>query len=142
MSFVDHSARDPHALILLVEDDPNQVIFLERALAKVKISNPMRVAKNGEQAVLYMADRTNEPPGLVLLDLKVPRIKGLKVLEWIRSQPDLKDTPVVVVTTSIEPDDRRRADELGVLAYICKPVYAEGLVELMDMVPWLRPVRG
>jgi len=60
---------------LLVEDDPNQVIFLERALAKVKISNPMRVAKNGEQAVLYMADRTNEAPALVLLDLKVPRIK-------------------------------------------------------------------
>jgi len=54
----------------------------------------------------------------------------------------LKDTPVVVVTTSIEPDDRRRADELGVLAYICKPVYAEGLLELMDLVPWLRPVRG
>jgi len=139
---VDYSARDPHGLILLVEDDPNQVIFLERALAKVKISNPMRVAKNGEQAVLYMADRTNEAPALVLLDLKVPRIKGLKVLEWIRGQPDLKDTPVVVVTTSIEPDDRRRADELGVLAYICKPVYAEGLLELMDLVPWLRPVRG
>jgi CheY-like chemotaxis protein len=139
---LDYSARDPHGLILLVEDDPNQVIFLERALAKVKISNPMRVAKNGEQAVLYMADRTNEAPALVLLDLKVPRIKGLKVLEWIRGQPDLKDTPVVVVTTSIEPDDRRRADELGVLAYICKPVYAEGLLELMDLVPWLRPVRG
>ncbi|HVE42942.1 MAG TPA: response regulator [Planctomycetota bacterium] len=139
---MDYSARDPHGLILLVEDDPNQVIFLERALAKVKISNPMRVAKNGEQAVLYMADRTNEAPALVLLDLKVPRIKGLKVLEWIRGQPDLKDTPVVVVTTSIEPDDRRRADELGVLAYICKPVYAEGLLELMDLVPWLRPVRG
>jgi CheY-like chemotaxis protein len=127
---------------LLVEDDPNQVLFLERALAKVHISNPLRVAKTGEQAVLYLADRSNEPPSLVLLDLRVPRVKGLKVLEWIRSQPDLKDTPVVIVTSSIEPDDRRRADQLGVVAYLCKPVNAEGLLELMEMVPWLRPVQG
>jgi CheY-like chemotaxis protein len=142
MSPMVHDARDPQGLILLVEDDPNQVLFLERALAKVKISNPLRVAKNGEQAVLYLADRSNEPPSLVLLDLKVPRIRGMKVLEWIRGQPDLRETPVVVITTSIEPADRRRADELGVLAYLCKPVYAEGLLELMGMVPWLRPVRG
>jgi CheY-like chemotaxis protein len=135
-------AYDPQGLILLVEDDPNQVLFLERALGKVKITNPLRVAKNGEQAVLYLADRSHEPPSLILLDLKVPRIRGMKVLEWLRGQPDLRETPVVVITTSIEPDDRRRADELGVLAYLCKPVYAEGLLELMETVPWLRPVGG
>lgn len=139
---MEHAAGDPHGLILLVEDDPNQVLFLERALAKVRITNPLHVARNGEQAILYLADRSHEPPSLVLLDLKVPRIRGLKVLEWIRSRPDYADMPVVVVTSSIEPDDRRRADQLGVLAYLCKPVYAEGLLELMDMVPWLRPVRG
>jgi len=136
------SARDPQGLILLVEDDPNQVLFLKRALGKINITNPLRVATNGEQAVLYLSDRSHEPPSLVLLDLKVPRVRGLKVLEWIRSRPDLQDTPVVLVTTSIEPDDRRRADQLGVLAYLCKPVSAEGLLELMDLVPWLHLARG
>jgi CheY-like chemotaxis protein len=133
---------NPHGLILMVEDDPNQVLFLERAMDKVHIANPLRVAKNGEQAITYLADRSNELPALILLDLKVPRIRGLKVLEWIRSRPELRDTPVVIVTSSIEPEDRRRADELGVVAYLCKPVYPEGLLELMDMVPWLHLARG
>ena|SRR5687767_10037948 len=136
------SEKDPEGLILLVEDDPNQVLFLKRALGKLKISNPLRVATNGEQAVSYLSDRSNEPPSLVLLDLKVPRIRGMRVLEWMRGQPDLKEIPVVVVTSSIEPDDRRRADELGVVAYLCKPVSADGLLELLDMVPWLHLARG
>jgi len=139
---VNPSARDPQGLILLVEDDPNQVLFLKRALDRAHITNPLRVATNGEQAILYLFDRSHEPPALVLLDLKVPRVRGLKVLEWIRAQPDLRETPVVVVTTSIEPEDRRRADQLGVLAYLCKPVSAEGLLELMDLVPWLHLARG
>ena len=136
------SSKDPQGLILLVEDDPNQVLFIQRALGKVNITNPLRVATNGEKAVAYLSDRSNEPPSLVLLDLKVPRVRGMQVLEWIRSQPDLRETPVVVVTSSIEPEDRRRADELGVLAYLCKPVYPDGLLELMEMVPWLHLARG
>ena len=136
------ASRDPQGLILLVEDDPNQVIFIQRAMDKVKLTNPLRVATNGEQAILYLSNRSNEAPSLILLDLKVPRIRGMKVLEWVRSQPDLRETPVVVVTSSIEPDDRRRADELGVVAYLCKPVYPEGLLELMEMVPWLHLARG
>ena len=137
---MSQSSKDPDALVLLVEDDPNQVIFIERAFRQVGLPNPLRVVRNGEQAVSYLSDRTNPVPALILLDLKVPRIRGLKVLEWIRSQPDLKEIPTVVVTSSIETDDRRRADELGVVAYLCKPVFAEGLLELMDLVPWLQPV--
>lgn len=133
--------HDPNGLILLVEDDPNQVIFLKRALGKLKITNPLRVATNGEQAILYLNDRSNPAPSLVLLDLRVPRISGLRILDWIRSQADLRDTPVVIVTTSIEPDDRRLADRLGVLAYLCKPISTEGLQELIDMVPWLQLAR-
>ena len=136
---MSHSRNDPDALVLLVEDDPNQVIFIERAFQKVRLPNPLRVVRNGEEAVSYLSDRTNAVPALILLDLRVPRIRGLRVLEWIRSQPNLKDIPTVVVTSSIDPADRRRADELGVIAYLCKPVYAEGLLELMDMVPWLHP---
>ena len=126
--------------VLLVEDDPNQVLFLKRSFAKLHIANPLKVVTNGEAALLYLADASNPRPALVLLDLIVPRIRGFKVLEWMRSKNDLKDIPVVVMTTSIEPADRRRADELGVLAYLCKPVFPEGLQELLETVPSL-PVR-
>jgi len=133
--------RESDGLILLVEDDPNQVLFIERAFAQVHVANPLHVVTNGEQAISYLWNRDNPPPSLILLDLKVPRVRGLEVLEWIRKQPDYRATPVVVVTSSIKPEDRRRADSLGVLAYLCKPVYAEGLRELVDMVPSLHLVR-
>ena len=129
--------RDPDGLILVVEDDRNQILFLKRAFAKLRIPNPLHVVTDGQQAVLFLSDKSHPPPALVLLDLLVPRLPGLKVLQWMRQQPELRETPVVIVTTSIEPQDRRRADDLGVLAYLCKPVYDEGLRELMDMVPWL-----
>jgi CheY-like chemotaxis protein len=129
-------------LILLVEDDPNQVIFIRRSFDKVHIPNPLHVVTNGQDAILYMADPSNPPPSLVLLDLLVPRIRGFKVLEWMRSRPELKDIPVAVVTSSIEPMDRRRADQLGVVAYLLKPVFPEGLKELLDTVPWLTARRS
>jgi CheY-like chemotaxis protein len=131
--------RNTDGLVLVVEDDRNQIHFLKRAFARLRIPNPLHVVSDGQQAVLYLSDKNHPSPALVLLDLMVPRIRGLKVLEWMRLQPHLRDTAVVIVTTSIEPEDRRRADQLGVLAYLCKPVFAEGLRELMDMVPWLVP---
>jgi CheY-like chemotaxis protein len=129
--------RDSNGLILLVEDDPDQVLFLRRSFAKLRISNPLHVVTNGQDAILYMADPSKPRPALVFLDLVVPRIRGFKVLEWMRSRPELKEIPVAVVTSSIEPMDRRRADQLGVVAYVCKPVFPEGLRELIDSVPWL-----
>lgn len=128
---------NPDGDILLVEDDPNQVLFLRRAFGKVGVGNPLVVATNGQQAVEILSDRTRPAPALVLLDLMVPRLRGLKVLEWMRARPELREVPVAVVTTSIEPQDRRRADALGVVAYLCKPVFPDGLRELLDQVPWL-----
>jgi len=129
--------HDSNGLILLVEDDPDEVLFIKRSFGKVRITNPLHVVTNGQDAILYMADPSHPPPALVLLDLVVPRIRGFKVLEWMRSRSELKDIPVAVVTSSIEPMDRRRADELGVVAYLCKPVFPDGLRELLDSVPWL-----
>lgn len=124
---------NPTEPILLVEDDPDQVFFLRRALEKLKVDRPLHVVTNGEQAILALSDRTQPRPSLLLLDLRVPRIGGLRILEWVRAQPTLRDLPVVVVTTSIEPEDRREADRLGVLAYLCKPVDADGLQEVLDL---------
>jgi CheY-like chemotaxis protein len=133
---------ESNGLVLLIEDDPNQVIFIRRSFAKLHLSNPLHVVTNGQDAILYMADPAKPRPSLILLDLLVPRIRGFKVLEWMRSRPELKDIPVAVVTSSIEPEDRRRADQFGVVAYLCKPVFPEGLQELLDSVPWLAARRG
>jgi RNA polymerase sigma factor (sigma-70 family) len=125
-------------LILMVEDDPDQVLIAKRALAKADLANPVRVVGTGEMAIAYLSgqapyqDRMAHPlPAIILLDLKLPRVSGLTVLEWIRRQSELRNIPVAILTVSINPQDRRRADELGVSAYLCKPVDPEGLVELM-----------
>jgi RNA polymerase sigma factor (sigma-70 family) len=128
-------------LILMVEDEPDQVLFTQRALEKANLVNPVRIVSNGQQAIAYLsgkgpyADRASNPlPSLILLDLKLPRIGGLDVLAWIRSQPKLRSIPVVVLTSSINPKDRERADQLGVNAYLCKPVDSEGLLEMMKSI--------
>jgi RNA polymerase sigma factor (sigma-70 family) len=128
-------------LILLVEDEADQVLFTQRALQKANLVNPLRVVSNGEQAIAYLSGRepygdrkANPLPSLILLDLKLPRIGGLEVLAWIRGQQKLKDIPVVVLTASINPKDRERADQLGVSSYLCKPVDSEGLLEMMKSI--------
>jgi RNA polymerase sigma factor (sigma-70 family) len=128
-------------LILMVEDEPDQVLFTQRALEKANLVNPLRIVSNGQQAIAYLAGKepyadrkTNPLPSLILLDLKLPRIGGLDVLAWIRAQPKLKNIPVVVLTSSINPKDRERADQLGVSSYLCKPVDSEGLLEMMKSI--------
>lgn len=124
-----------HYAILLVEDDHNDVLLINRAFQKVNIANPIIVVNDGEQAVSYLAGR--EPyvdralPMLVLLDLKLPRKSGHEVLEWLRQQPNLKRLPVVVLTASSESSDVNRAYDLGANSYLVKPVTFDALVEMV-----------
>ena len=125
--------------ILLVEDDPNDQLLIRRAFAKAKLMNPLRLTKDGDEAVSYLtgegvfADRQAHPlPALVMLDLKLPRRSGLEVLEWLRSQAgSLGRTPVVVLTSSRENHDVDRAYELGANSYLVKPVNFDGLLEMI-----------
>ena len=124
--------------ILLVEDDPNDVLLMERALGKAKLVNPLHVVEDGEQALAYLegqgpyADRARYPlPVLILLDLKLPRMSGLEVLAWLRQQPGLKRIPVVVLTSSNEPADVNRAYDLGSNSYLVKPGGQEEMLELV-----------
>ena len=89
------------AVLLLVEDDPNDVLFMTRALKKAQIRQTLRVASDGQQAIDYLegtgiyGDRTRYPfPCLVLLDVKLPKKSGLEVLRWLRNHPEHKDLPV------------------------------------------------
>lgn len=126
------------ATILLVEDDPNDVLLVKRAFRKANLENPLQVASDGEAAVAYLAgqgnfvDRERFPlPAVVLLDLKLPRKSGLEVLVWLREQADLKCLPVVVLTSSGEAGDVNRAYELGANSYLVKPVAFENLLNMV-----------
>jgi len=124
--------------ILLVEDDDNDVFFMERAFKQAQIGNPLNRVRDGEEAISYLRgedgfeDRAKHPlPHLMLLDLKMPRKNGFEVLTWVREQPGLKRLPIVVMTSSKEDPDINRAYESGANTYLVKPVKFEGLVEMM-----------
>lgn len=123
--------------VLLVEDDENDRLLIERAFNKGRIANPIKAVTNGEDAVAYLAgtgeftNREQFPlPVLMLLDLKLPRKSGLEVLAWVREQAGLKRLPVVVLTSSRETSDINRAYDLGANSYLVKPVGFENLFEL------------
>jgi CheY-like chemotaxis protein len=133
-------------VILLVEDDPNDVLLIRRAFTKARILNQIETVSDGDQAVAYLngdgpfADRNAHPlPVLVLLDLKLPRRSGLEVLEWVRAQEGLKRLPIVVLTSSKEAVDVNRAYDLGANSYLVKPVGFDTLLELVKSleVYWL-----
>jgi len=135
------------ATILHVEDDPNDVLLIGRAFRKAEVNAQVQVVNDGDQAVQYLngtnnyTERDKFPlPSLVLLDLKLPRKSGIEVLEWIRAQPALKRIPVVMLTASRQPVDVNRAYDLGVNAYLVKPVNFDALVEMMKTLDsfWLR----
>ena len=133
-------------VVLLVEDNMDDVILIERAFEKARIVNPLDVVGDGDEAMDYLggrgkySDRARYPlPAFVLLDLKLPRRSGLDVLTWMRAEPCIKRIPVVVLTSSRESFDVDRAYELGVNSYLCKPVAFDVLLEMIKTlnVYWL-----
>jgi DNA-binding response OmpR family regulator len=114
--------------VLLVEDDPRDVELTMTALAEYNLANEVVVARDGQQALDYLhcrgefSTRSNGNPAVMLLDLKLPKVDGLEVLQQIRSDQRLKLIPVVVLTSSREEKDMIRSYNLGVNAYVVKPV--------------------
>jgi CheY-like chemotaxis protein len=118
--------------ILLVEDDEVDVMNVRRAFKKNNICNPLWVAGNGIEGLEML--RGSEIPGdrrLVLLDLNMPKMNGIEFLRELRNDPDLRLTPVVVLTTSDDERDRVDAYNLNVAGYILKPVTLMNFVEAM-----------
>jgi DNA-binding response OmpR family regulator len=116
------------ARILLVEDDPRDVELTLTALGEYNLANEVVVTRDGEKALDYLycrgefSNRSNDNPAVMLLDLKLPKVDGLQVLQQIRSEERLKLIPVVVLTSSREEKDMVRSYKLGVNAYVVKPV--------------------
>jgi CheY-like chemotaxis protein len=113
---------------LLVEDDPRDVELTLTALEEYKLANEVMVARDGKEALDYLycrgefSTRSGGNPAVMLLDLKLPKVDGLEVLQQIRSDEQLKMIPVVVLTSSHEEKDVVRSYKLGVNAYVVKPV--------------------
>ena len=123
--------------ILLVEDNPNDLELTLAALQAHRVANEVVVARDGAEALDYLfrrgpfADRPVAPPALVLLDLKMPKVDGLEVLRQIKADTQLRLIPVVMLTSSREEADLIRSYELGVNAYVVKPV---DFTEFMEAV--------
>jgi CheY-like chemotaxis protein len=126
--------------ILLVEDDPNDVELTLSALRGNHIANGVIVARDGEEALDYLFRRgayeTREArePAVVLLDLKLPKVSGMEVLESIKDDPKLRTLPVVVFTSSREEQDLVRSYNLGTNAYMVKPVDFHDFIEAVRQV--------
>ena len=114
--------------ILMVEDDPRDVELALTALEDYKLANEVVVCRDGQEALDYLyargkfSDRANENPAVILLDLKLPKVDGLEVLQQIKSDERLRMIPVVMLTSSHEEKDMMRSYRLGVNAYVVKPV--------------------
>lgn len=127
--------------VLLVEDNPNDVLLIRRAFKKAGVENPLVVVSDGEQAIRYLAgegeyaDRDRHPPpAVVLLDLKLPRLSGHEVLAWAKAQPVLRRIPIVVLTSSAEQADVHRSYDTGANSYLVKPVQFDDLLRLVDLL--------
>jgi CheY-like chemotaxis protein len=114
--------------ILMVEDDPNDVELTLTALEEYNLANEVVVTRDGEEALDYLfcrgnfSTRTSDNPAVLLLDLKLPKVDGLEVLQQIKSDEKLRMIPVVVLTSSHEERDMVASYRLGVNAYVVKPV--------------------
>lgn len=123
--------------ILLVEDDEVDVMNVKRAFKRNRITNPLYVAGNGLEALTMLQGDGNSPPEIpdsrriILLDINMPKMNGIEFLQELRKDPRLAMTPVVVLTTSDEDQDRIEAYKLNVAGYILKPVTFSSFAEVM-----------
>ena len=129
----------PRPVILLVDDNPHDVVLIRLAFRKVGIIDTIQLVKDGTEAMRYIrgegqyTDRHQFPiPTLILLDLKMPQTSGFDVLSWIRQQQHLENVVVVVMSGSRDDGDIEKAYSLGANMYLAKPTKFEDLVKLME----------
>ncbi len=136
--------------ILMADDDPDDRLMARDALEEARLANDVRFVEDGEELLDYLRHcgkysnpQSSPRPGLILLDLNMPKKDGREALAEIRSDPNLRQIPVVVLTTSKAEEDIYRTYDLGVNSFITKPVSFEGLVEVMKAVGryWFEIVR-
>lgn len=141
--------------LLLVEDSDEDIFFMQRALQRIGNTLPLTVLQDGREALRYLsgegqyADRQKFPlPGLMFLDIKLPFVSGLEVLQWMQSKEDLRGIPVVVLSSSNQDTDVETAYRFGANSYLVKPGSFELLAEMLGIATayWLKlnrvPIRS
>jgi CheY-like chemotaxis protein len=131
--------------ILLIEDDRVDAMTVQRALKDLKATNLLHIAKNGEEALKFLKDQEKEKPGIILLDVNMPKMNGIEFLKVIKqndvlkkisvimltTSQHLKKIPVVMLTMSQEGKDMRQSFELGIAGYMKKPIDYKQIVEVI-----------
>jgi CheY-like chemotaxis protein len=139
------------AVILLVEDLPDDILLVRRALAAAKVNNPLMVVTDGEEAVSYLegdgkfSNRAEYPlPDLMLLDLKLPKMDGFEVLRWVRGHPAFKGLRIIVLTSSEDIYDVNAAYHLGANSFLVKPLEFQNYPAMMRTLAsfWLEQSPG
>jgi len=130
-------------LILVVEDDPLDIELVRIAIERCEFVHELAIARDGEEAIDFLfasgthASRPRKNPAVILLDLKLPKVNGLELLQKIRRTPHLMSIPVIVLSASSEEKDMQAAEALGISSYIVKPLewrgFSERLCQAMEM---------
>lgn len=124
--------------ILLVEDNPNDAELTMYTLKKHHIANNIFVVTDGEEAIDYLfckgkfSDRNNIPPKVIFLDIKLPKLTGLEVLKIIKKDEDLRNIPIVMLTSSVQDPDINAAYALGANSYVVKPVEINSFIDTIN----------
>ena len=130
-------------MILMADDDADDRLLAQDAFEENRLGNELRFVEDGEELLDYLyrrgkyVDPESSPrPGIILLDLNMPRLDGREALKEIKADPDLHSIPIIVLTTSSAEEDIARTYDLGVNSFITKPVTFEGLVEVIKKTGW------
>jgi CheY-like chemotaxis protein len=142
------AAKTTTAIVLLAEDDPGDQLLTKEAFASLRVPHELRIVSDGTEALDYLYGRgeyamTAPRPDLILLDLSMPRVNGHTVAAQVRSDPDLRDIPIVVLTTSKRHEDMLRAYGRGVISFITKPLdFADFITAVRDLERLIQYVRA
>jgi CheY-like chemotaxis protein len=126
--------------ILLVEDDENDILITKRAFDRYNLKNTLYVARDGEEALDFIyrrgdfEDESIPTPGLILLDINMPRMNGIEVLRHLKKDPEKKRIPIVMLTTSRREQDKIESYNLGVNSYVVKPVDFNKFIEAVTTI--------
>jgi CheY-like chemotaxis protein len=131
-SNTDTPTRQP--CILLAEDDQDDFFFFQLALEKCVANIKLIHFVDGAEAMAYLQTAVNNPPDLIVTDLKMPKINGFELLEWLQGHPELSKLPTIVFSSSDETSDRKRAKALGAQSYHVKPGNHRGFVEEVNHI--------
>jgi CheY-like chemotaxis protein len=133
-------------VVLLAEDRDDDVFLIRRSFQRAELNNPLHVVRDGAEAIDYLrgaekySNRDEHPlPSLILLDLKMPRVDGFEVIEWVRSHPTLRSIPIVVLTSSSLLRDVNQAYQLGANSFLVKPLDFENFANMASLLKtyWL-----